>query len=350
MQYVPLGNTGLYVSQLCFGAMTFGEPDQKHMAWLGNEGQATADRMVGTALEAGINFFDTANIYADGASERMLGAALGAQRDEVVIATKLYFPSGANANSMGTSRIAVMREVEASLERLGTDHIDLYQVHSWDPSTPIEETLRALDDCVRQGKVRYIGISNFAAWQIALADGVARQLGTERFCSVQAYYSLVGRELEQEIIPATKHLGLGTMIWSPLAAGFLSGKYTDTGDDDADGRRSKFSFPPVEPAIGDPIVRVLKAIGETHGVSPSRVALGWLLRQDGVSSVIVGARKHEQLVDNLAVVDLELSDDDLTRLDEVSAQRPHYPQWMPKLERAGDPAAMIKHTENVAIS
>lgn len=351
MDYLPLGNTGLYVSRLCFGAMTFAEPDQKAMAWLGNEGQETADRMVATALDAGINFFDTANIYAYGESERMLGQALGDKRDDVIIATKLYHPSGNGANSMGTSRVAVMREVEASLQRLGTDRIDVYQVHAWDKTTPIEETLRALDDCVRQGKVRYIGISNFAAWQIAHADGVARMMGTERFCSVQAYYSLVGRELEREIIPATQHLGLGTMIWSPLAAGFLSGKYTDVAEDsDAAGRRSRFSFPPVDAAQGDPIVRALREVGEAHGVSPSRVALSWVLRQPGVTTVIVGARKHEQLVDNLGALDLELSDEQLQQLDEVSAQRMEYPQWMPSLERAGDRHAALKHSEKVAIS
>lgn len=307
--------------------------------------------MVRTALDAGINFFDTANIYANGASERMLGRALAAERDDVIIATKLYHPSGVGANSMGTSRIAVMREVEGSLERLGTDWIDLYQVHGWDATTPIEETLRALDDCVRQGKVRYIGLSNFAAWQIAHADGVARLLGTERFCSVQAYYSLVGRELEREILPATEHLGLGTMIYSPLAAGFLSGKYTDTGDGGtAEGRRSTFSFPPVDPASGDPVVRVLREIGDAHGVSPSRVAISWVLRRDGVTSVIVGARKHEQLVDNLAATELDLGDDEMARLDEVSRQRPEYPQWMPSLERAGDPAAALKHSAEVAIT
>ncbi len=348
MDYLPLGNTGLYVSRLCFGAMTFAEPEQKYMAWLGNEGQESADQMVGTALDAGINFFDTANIYANGASERMLGKALAGERDKAIIATKLYYPSAADANSMGTSRVAIMREVEGSLERLGTDRIDLYQVHNWDTTTPIEETLSALDDCVRQGKVRYIGLSNFAAWQIAHADGVARLHGTERFCSVQAYYSLVARELEREIIPATKHLGLGTMIYSPLAAGFLSGKYTDT--DDTEGRRTKFSFPPVDPAAGDKVVRVLREIGDTHGVSPSQVAISWLLHQDGVTTVIVGARKHDQLVDNLAAIDLELSGDEMKRLDDVSKQRPEYPQWRPLLERAGHPGEAIKKSAKVTIS
>ena len=223
MDYLPLGNTGLYVSRFCFGAMTFG--DTEASAWIGNEGQEAANKMVSTCLDAGINFFDTSNAYGWGTSERMLGKALEGKREDAIIATKVYFPSHPDVNRLGASRVAIMREVEASLERLGTDRIDLYQLHQWDSSTPIEETLRALDDCVRQGKVRYIGLCNAAAWQIAKADGAANALGTERFCSVQAYYSLVGRELEWDIIPATQDLGLGTMIWSPLAAGYLSGKY-----------------------------------------------------------------------------------------------------------------------------
>lgn len=345
MEYVPLGNTGLYVSRLCFGAMTFAEPGQKEMAWIGTEGQDFADRMVGKALDAGITFFDTANMYASGASERMLGKALKGKRDDVVIATKLYHPMSKHPNSVGTSRISVMKEVEDSLQRLGTDHIDLYQVHGWDSTTPIEETMRALDDCVRQGKVRYIGMSNFAGWQIAHADGIARELGTERFCSVQAYYSLVGRDLERDIIPCTQKLGVGTMIYSPLAAGFLSGKYTD--NEGEKGRRSTFSYPPVEPDYGDRVVRVMRKIGETHGVSPSQVALAWLLKKDGVTSIIVGARKIEQLEDNLASLNVELTDDDMAQLDEVSAVPMQYPQWQPELKRMQDAQSTMEHTKKV---
>ena len=239
-----------------------------------------------------------------------------------------------------------MREVEGSLERLGTDRIDLYQLHQWDSSTPIEETLRALDDCVKQGKVRYIGLCNSRAWQIAKADGVARLLGTERFCSVQAYYSLVGRELEWDIIPATKDLGLGTMIWSPLAAGYLSGKYT--GEGASKGRRSAMEFPPVDFEQGAEIIAVLRDIGEAHGgASPSRVALSWLLAQDGVTSVIVGARKQEQLEDNLAAIDLKLSVEELNRLNEVSARKPVYPGWMPSMERGQDFGAALEHSKTV---
>lgn len=345
MDYLPLGKTGLYVSRLCMGAMTFAETGQKGVGWIATEGQEFADQMVGKALDAGINFFDTANMYARGASERILGKSLKGKRDDVVIATKLYHPMGHTANSVGTSRLAVMREVEASLERLGTDYIDLYQVHGWDDTTPIEETMRALDDCVRQGKVRYIGLSNFAGWQIALADGVAGQLGTEKFCSAQVYYSLVGRDLERDILPAVKHLGIGTMIYSPLAAGFLSGKYTDA--DGKGGRRSTFSYPPVDQELGDQIVYVLRDIAEAHGVSPSQVAISWVLAQDGVTSVIVGARKIEQLEDNLAAYDLKLSDEELQRLNEVSARPMQYPQWQPALNRTQGVGAAIDHSAKV---
>jgi len=306
MDYVPLGNTGLYVSRLCMGAMTFAETGQKDISWIANQGQDFADRMVGTAMDAGINFFDTANMYAKGASERVLGKALKGKRDDCIIATKLYFPMGNNPNSVGTSRISVVKEVEDSLKRLGTDYIDLYQVHGWDVTTPIEETMRALDNCVKQGKVRYIGLSNFAAWQIAVADSAALQAGGERFCSAQIYYSLVGRDVERGILPVVDHLGMGTMIFSPLASGFLSGKYTDA---KGKGRRSTIAFPPVDQEQGDKVVYALREIGETHGVSAAQVALSWVLHQKGVTSVIVGARKIEQLEDNLAAYNLKLSAD-----------------------------------------
>lgn len=346
MEYVPLGNTGLYVSRLCFGAMTFGEPDQKQMAWLGNEGQESADRMVATSLDAGINFFDTSNAYADGNSERMLGKALKGKRDDAIIATKVCLPMGKDVNRTGASRYSIMREVEDSLERLDTDRIDLYQIHQWDPSTPIEETLRALDDCVRQGKVRYIGISNAPAWRIAQADGVARLLGTERFCSLQAYYSLVGRDLEWDLLPAVKTLGLGTMIYSPLAAGYLSGKYT--GQDSSKGRRSAFDFPPIDVDQADQVVAVLREIGEAHDRPPSQIALSWLLHKDGVTSVIIGARKQHQLEDNLAAIGVKLSDDEMARLDSISSQAPIYPHWMPTPTRGANMAELVAKSNQVS--
>ncbi|MFC3118750.1 aldo/keto reductase [Jhaorihella thermophila] len=303
--------------------MTFANEDSAFGQTLGATGQDLATRMVDLALEAGINIFDTANMYSDGVSEIMLGKALGARRKDAIIATKVYFSGTAGPNDLGTSRLAIMREVEGSLKRLGTDWIDLYQVHSFDPTTPLEETLRALDDLVRQGKVRYVGLSNFAAWQIAKADGLARQMGTERFCSVQAYYSLVGRELEREIIPAAMDLGLGTLIWSPLAGGFLSGKYTRDGE--AAGRRVSFDFPPVDKKRGYDVLDTLREIAAAKGASVPQIALAWLLHKPGVTSVIVGARKEEQLIDNLGAAAISLSDEEMARLDAVSALAPEYP-------------------------
>ncbi|RMF88658.1 MAG: aldo/keto reductase [Planctomycetota bacterium] len=339
MQYLPLGNTGLYVSRICFGAMTFNDKDSVFDHMIGGMSQAEADRMIGTVLDAGVNFFDTANVYGEGASERMLGKALAGKREDVVIATKVYFTTRTEINALGVSRKSIMREVDKSLQRLGTDYIDLYQVHSFDPTTPLEETLRALDDCVRMGKVRYIGLSNFTGWQIAKADGLARLMGTERFCSVQAYYSLVGRELEREILPAARDLGLGVMVWSPLAGGFLSGKYT--GNPGAEGRRTAFNYPPVDLERGDRIVEILREIAAAHDASPARVALAWLLHQEGVTSIIVGARKLEQLKDNLGAVDLQLSEEELLRLDEVSRLNPEYPHILPPRNRGENPFAMF---------
>lgn len=346
MEYLPLGNTGLYVSRFCFGAMTFGEQEQKQFAWLGNEGQEAANRMVDTCIDAGINFFDTANAYGGGTSERMLGKALEGKRDDVVLATKVCLPMGKGVNRMGNSRASIMREVEASLKRMGTDYIDLYQLHQWDASTPIEETMRAMDDCVRQGKVRYIGLSNSAAWQITKADGVARELGTERFCSLQCYYSLVGRDLEWDILPAIKDMGMGTMIYSPLSSGFLTGKYS--GDDASKGRRSAVNYPPIDLDQGDKVVAVLREVGEEHGRPPGQIALSWLLHQAGVTSVIIGARKQYQLEDNLAAIDIKLNDDQLKRLDEVSAKAPIYPHYVPVPARGSDMNALVAASGDVS--
>lgn len=331
MKYKSLGNTGLYVSELTLGTMTFDNEGGSSAGIIGATGQALATRMVNLALEAGINHFDTANVYSSGESEIMLGKALGNKRKDVLIATKVYNTTTTGPNDLGTSRLAIMREVEGSLKRLGTDYIDLYQVHGFDATTPLEETLKALDDLVRQGKVRYIGLSNFSAWQIAKADGLAQLLGTEKFCSVQAYYSLVGRELEREIIPAAMDLGLGTLIWSPLAGGFLSGKYTR--ENEASGRRANFDFPPVEKEQGYNVVDTLKEIAASKEASVAQIALAWLLHQQGVTSVIVGARKEEQLIDNLKAADIVLSDEELKQLDEVSALKPEYPQYVSSLNR-----------------
>ena len=305
MKYNPLGKTGLYVSELTLGAMTFADENGEFAKIMGGMEQKLATRLVDISLDAGVNFIDTANMYALGESEKMVGKALGDRRKDVLIATKVYHTGGTGPNDLGTSRLSIMREVEASLKRLNSDWIDLYQVHNFDITTPLEETLRALDDLVRQGKVRYIGLSNFSAWQIAKADGLARLLGTERFCSVQAYYSLVGRELETDIIPAARDLGLGTMIWSPLAGGFLTGKYTR--DKAGEGRRKNFDFPPVNPEQGFDIIDELKQIAEVHKASIPQIALAWLRHQKGVTTVIVGATKEDQLIDNLKSAEIDLS-------------------------------------------
>ena len=331
MKYKSLGNTGLYVSELTLGTMTFDKEGGSNSGVIGTTGQELATKMVNLAMDAGINIFDTANVYSSGESEIMLGKALGDKRKDVLIATKLYNALTKGPNDLGSSRLAIMREVEASLKRLGTDYIDLYQVHQFDTTTPLEETLKALDDLVRQGKVRYIGLSNFSAWQIAKADGLAKLLGTEKFCSVQAYYSLVGRELEREIIPISLDLGLGTLIWSPLAGGFLSGKFTRASE--VSGRRVNFDFPPVEKEQGFNVVDKLMEIAESKNTSVAQIALAWLLHKQGVTSVIVGARKEEQLIDNLGAADIVLSDDEMKQLDEVSALKPEYPQYIPSWQR-----------------
>ncbi|MEZ4441572.1 MAG: aldo/keto reductase [Polyangiaceae bacterium] len=333
MKYHALGQTGLYVSEITLGTMTFADEASDFGKILGGTGQKLADRMVGLSLDAGVNFFDSANVYAFGESETMLGKALGDRRKDVVVATKFFNPFGKGPNDLGGSRLAIHRELEASLARLNTDWIDLYQIHSFDTTTPLEETLRALDDVVRQGKVRYIGLSNFAAWQIAKADGLARQLGTTRFCSAQVYYSLVGRDLEQDILPCVRDLGLGTMIWSPLAGGFLTGKYRRDGA--GEGRRKAFSFPPVSDR-GYDVIDALDAIAKAHDASIPQIALAWLRYQEGVTTTIIGATKESQLVANLASVKVELSAEELKRLDEVSAVPPLYPHWFPAMKRGED--------------
>lgn len=314
MKYVPLGNTGLYVSRICLGTMNFGTGPMS--AAIGGLDEKQVQQFVDAAFDAGVNFFDTANLYANGEAETLLGKAIGNRREEAVIATKLYNPFKNDMNSLGTSRKAIFREVEASLKRLGTDYIDLYQVHSWDPTTPLEETLTALDDIVKSGKVRYIGLSNFAGWQIAKAHGISEARGLHKFISAQSYYSLVGRELEYEILPAIREYQMGLMVWSPLASGFLSGKYT--GENGDSGRRAVFSFPPVDTERGDKIVEALREIAAEHSATAAQIALAWLLHQPGVSSVIVGARRIEQFNDNVQSVTVQLTDDQLLKLNEIS--------------------------------
>lgn len=333
MRYNPLGRTGLFVSELCLGTMTFG--GEGMFKAVGQVQQDEADALVKTAIDAGVNFIDTANVYSVGRSEEIAGRALknlGIAREDVVLATKVLGPMGDGVNARGASRGHIMDQAKASLKRLGTDHIDLYQIHGWDPATPVEETVRALDDLVRQGHVRYVGVSNWAAWQIAKALGIAERLGASRFQSVQSYYTIVGRDLEREVVPMLEAEGLGLMVWSPLAGGYLSGKYRN--GQAGDGRRANFDFPPVDTVRGDAVLDAMDGIAKAKGVSIARIALAWLLHRSAVTSVIVGAKRVEQLQDNLAAVDVRLDADDLAALDAVSKLTPEYPGWM--IERQGE--------------
>ena len=326
-----LGRTGLFVSELCLGTMTFGHGTGM---WeqIGTLGQADADAMLKAAVDAGVNFVDTADVYHSGQSEEITGQAirnLGLSRQEVVVATKAFGEMGPGPNGRGASRYHLIDACKASLKRLGIDHIDLYQIHGFDPATPVEETLRALHTLVEHGHVRYIGLSNWAAWQVAKATGTAERLGLHRPVSLQSYYSLAGRDLEREVVPMLESEGVGLMVWSPLAGGWLTGKYSDGGS----GRREAFDFPPVD-ARGSAVVAAMRPVAEAHGCSMAQVALAWLLAQPAVTSCIVGATKIEQLTDNLGAVDLTLTDDELATLDEASKLPREYPGWM--LDRQGE--------------
>jgi aryl-alcohol dehydrogenase-like predicted oxidoreductase len=330
MRYRPLGRTGQFVSEICLGAMTF-HGGAGFWRAIGSVDQAGSTALVGRAIEAGVNFIDTANVYSEGESEGQLGQALrdlGVKREDVIIATKVRGRMGPGPNAVGLSRGHIMDQVAASLKRLGLDHIDLYQVHSFDPVTPLEETLRALDDCVSRGFVRTIGCSNFAAWQIMKALGISDKRGYARFETVQAYYSIAGRDLEREIVPLVEDQGLGVMVWSPLAGGFLSGKFTRGKRGDNDSRRTTFDFPPVDKERAYDVIDAMEKVGNAHGVSVARIALAWLLQRKGVMSVIIGAKTIEQLDDNLAATELTLSPEDIAALDAVSALGPEYPGWM----------------------
>jgi aryl-alcohol dehydrogenase-like predicted oxidoreductase len=297
---------------------------------LGSLGQADVDRIVGTALDAGINFIDTADVYSDGESEELLGKALGRRRRDVVLATKVHAPMGPGPNDNGWSRLHVMQALEDSLRRLGTDHIDLYQLHNYDHLTPYEEVLGALDDAVRQGKVRYLGVANLAAWQISRALGISALRNLNGFVSAQAYYSLVGRDVERDLVPMVQEEGLALTVWSPLAGGFLAAK-EDRNGVVSEGRRAQEGFPdfpPIDRSRGYDVLDTLRTVAARHGVSPARVALAWLLGRPGVTSVIVGARKLDQLTDNIAAGDLTLTGQDLAELDEISRLAPAYPNWI----------------------
>lgn len=331
------GNTGLIVSELCLGTMTFGE-SQGRFGPIAGLDLAASTALVRQAIDAGINFIDTANVYSEGRSEEILGQALrdlGVKRPDVVVATKAMGTMGPGSNEAGASRFHLLHEIDASLARLGMDHVDLYQIHGWDALTPIEETLRALEDIVRSGRARYIGVSNWAAWQIMKALGISERLGIEKFASLQAYYTVAGRDLEREIVPLLQSEGLGLMVWSPLAGGLLSGKYTRAEDDKSagEGRRAVFDFPPVELDRAYDLIEAMQAIAAAKTVAGkpatvAQVALAWLLYQPVVTTVIVGAKRADQLADNIAACEVELTADELARLDALSALPREYPGWM----------------------
>jgi aryl-alcohol dehydrogenase-like predicted oxidoreductase len=327
MDYRQLGRSGLRVSALTLGTMTFG--GRGNFAQVGSTGVTDARRQVDLCLDAGVNLFDTADVYSDGLSEEILGEVLEGRRDDVLVATKARMAMGDGPNDAGLSRHHLLRSCEASLRRLRTDHIDLYQVHEWDGQTPIEETLDTLDTLVRDGKVRYIGCSNYAAWQLMKALGASDLRGLQRFVSQQIHLTLQAREAEYELVPATLDQGVGILVWSPLAGGLLSGKFR-RGARGPEGSRqlTTWNEPPVtdEDALYD-TVDVLVEIADGHGVSAAQVALAWLLERPGVSSVIIGARTEEQLADNLRAADLRLSDEERTRLDEISRPPLLYPYW-----------------------
>ncbi|WP_349262492.1 aldo/keto reductase [Geminicoccus sp.] len=335
MRYNPLGQTGLFVSELCLGTMTFGGSEG---IWgqIGNLRQQEADALVTAALDAGINFIDTADVYAHGVSEEITGQALrnlGIPRQQVVVATKGFGRMGEGPNNLGATRYHILDAAKASLKRLQLDHVDLYQIHGFDNATPIEETLEALDILVRHGHVRYVGVSNWAAWQIAKALGIAERRNLAPIRSLQAYYTLAGRDLEREIVPMLASEKVGLMVWSPLAGGLLSGKYDCNDEASGDGRRATFDFPPVDRERAYNVIDAMRAIAASKDCTVAQVALAWLLHQPVVTSVIVGAKRVEQLKENIGAVDIELSPDDLAALDANSQLPKEYPGWM--LERQG---------------
>jgi aryl-alcohol dehydrogenase-like predicted oxidoreductase len=309
--------------------MTYG--GKGRWAPIGKLGLTDVQSQIKAAFDAGVNFIDTANVYSEGESERLVGEALGKlglPRDELVIATKVRVRMGSGPNSVGLTRYHIMNQIEASLHRLSLDHVDLYQIHGFDQITPLDETLRALDDLVRSGKVRYIGLSNHAAWQIMKGLGISERHDWTRFESVQAYYSIAGRELEREIVPVSRDQNLGILVWSPLAGGLLSGKFSEGAAGPEGARRTTFDFPPIDRERAFRCVEAMRPIAKAHGVSVARLALAWVLHQPGITSIIIGAKTNEQLMDNIAATDLKLSEAELKTLDEVSRLTREYPAWM----------------------
>jgi aryl-alcohol dehydrogenase-like predicted oxidoreductase len=330
MQYKLLGNTGLQVSTICLGAMTFGQGEG---VWgkIGGLGQEEADGLIKASVDAGVNFIDTADVYSAGHSELTVGRALknlGIARKDLVVATKAFGRTGPGRNDVGASRGHIMDAVDASLKRLQMEYIDLYQIHGTGTVTPIEETLRALNTLVESGKVRYIGLSNWHAWRIMKALGISELKNLAKFDTLQAYYSIAGRDLEREIVPLLEDQKMGLLVWSPLAGGLLSGKFSRENQKPEGSRRSEFDFPVVDKERTWKILDVMRPIAEAREASVATVALAYVLAKPFVTSVIIGAKRMEQLKDNLAAVDLKLSADEMKTLDEMSALPPEYPGWM----------------------
>jgi aryl-alcohol dehydrogenase-like predicted oxidoreductase len=333
MKYKLLGNSGLKVSELCLGAMTFG--GRGMWTAIGTLPQQQVNALIKQSVESGINFIDTANVYSEGLSEEMTGKAireLGLKRDDLVIATKVRGKMGDGPNNSGLSRKHILQQANESLQRLNMDYIDLYQIHGFDPQTPMEETLEALDSLVKSGKVRYIGCSNLAAWQIMKALGISAKEHLSKFVSLQAYYTIAGRDLERDIVPMLLDQKLGLMVWSPLAGGLLSGKY-GRNMEAKEGRRVNFDFPPVKKDKAYDIIDVMASIATEKQATVAQIALSWLLQQPVVTSVIIGANKPEQLTDNINATQVNLSADELSKLNEISKLAPEYPGWM--IERQG---------------
>jgi aryl-alcohol dehydrogenase-like predicted oxidoreductase len=330
MRYNVLGRTGMFVSELCLGTMTFG--GKGFWEAIGKLGIKEVEGIVGTSLDGGVNFIDTADVYSEGESERLLGAALkslGRPREQVVVATKVRGRTGPGVNQVGLSRAHIHSSIDASLKRLELDHVDLYQIHGFDPVTPIEETVRALDEVVRAGKTRYVGFSNLPAWLATKAIVYADAHGLARFQSAQVYYSIAGRDIEREIAPMAQAEGVAILPWSPLAGGLLSGKFDPEKQGGPEGaRRSSFDFPPVDRARLPRVLGALRTVADATGVSVARIALAWHLTRPFVTSVIIGAKTREQLTDNLAATDVKLSAEHRKLLDEASALPPEYPGWM----------------------
>lgn len=328
MQYARLGNTGLVVSRLAFGVMTFGSVDPSSpFAAVAKTPQQEAESLVNRCLEAGINFFDTADAYSNGQTETILGQALGTRRKDVAISTKVGFRTGEALIQAGGSYRYLLAAAEASLRRLNTDYIDLLSIHKFDPFTPAEETARALDNLVQRGLVRYVGYSNWTAWQAAKFVGIQKLHNYSPLVAAQMYYSLVGRDLEHEIVPFCHDAGIGIVVWSPLAGGFLTGRYTRKDPTGGKGRISGFDFLPHDREKGYDLTDKMKAIGERSKGSIAQVALAWLLAKPHVTSILLGASKVSQLNDNLGCLDVHLNDADLKELDDLTSPGVQYPNW-----------------------